>query len=599
MSQAEIVHPPRTQALCAGRFGVGLAIVTALACGVVLTLPLAQDVWTTGAFKDTDDAMRMVEVRDLLAGQGWYDMAAHRLAPPDGLFMHWSRVVDIPLALLMKTFGLFFAPPQAEAMTRLAFPLLMLAALYASIARVAGLFGGAGVQILAVALAFSTGPVFSQFVPGRIDHHAPQIVLLVLASGGVIAALDRFRAKSMWLAGACIALSLSISLENLPFFAVLIAVPVIGWIVCGARLGAAMGQLGLALAIALPLAFLATVGPQRWTNTACDAYSAAHLTAGLAGAFGLIALGALGGRFSRMSLRIAAAAVCGLAPLAVLALVAPACLGDPFVGLDPLVRAIWLDHVTEIQKLSDLAATQPNAAIMLGAPLTAALLATLATAVFLADGEQRGRLAALCALIAAGLVMTFWGVRTFSSIAPMASIGAASAVLALLQRLAPASALRPALAGLMCLPFAPMAYAIALPGDKPAEAARTAACLRPSAVVPLDRLPAGLVLAPIDAGAHILVFTHHSVIAAPYHRNNAGNRLSIDVFMAEPAAAAKIARASGADYLLACPAMARMQIMAERAPQGLAAALMAGRIPDWLEPLAIKAGPNTIYRIRR
>src|SRR3954451_16408170 len=57
------------------------------------------DVWTTGAYFDTDDAMRMVQVRALLDGQGWYDLTAWRMAPPNGASMHWSRVVDVPLAL--------------------------------------------------------------------------------------------------------------------------------------------------------------------------------------------------------------------------------------------------------------------------------------------------------------------------------------------------------------------------------------------------------------------------------------------------------------------------------------------------------------------
>ncbi|MEI2736367.1 MAG: hypothetical protein V9G24_17290 [Rhodoblastus sp.] len=598
MSEAEVTIAPSASATAAFRPGVAFAILTALGCGVAMTWPQATDVWATGGFGDTDDAMRMVQVRDLIAGQGWFDMRAHRLAPPDGLFMHWSRVVDVPLVVLMKLFGLFLAPAEAEAATRLAFPLLLLAALYVALAQVARLFGDRAVQITAVALAFATGPVFAQFVPGRIDHHAPQIVLLMLACGGALAALDPSRAKAMWLAAGAVALSLAISLENLPFFVVLAAIPVVAWIVRGGEQAPALKQFALGLLLALPLCFFATVGPARWTNVACDAYSAAHLVAGLAGALGLLALVALNARLGTTFSRLAGAVACGLLPLLALKAVAPACLGDPFVGIDPLVRAIWLDHVAEIQKLLDLGATQPSAALTLGAPLALAFVATLASAYF-AKGLQRGRLLALSALIAIGVAMTFWGVRVFSSVAPLASIGAATAVVALARRLATEGPLRPTLTALFCLPFAPIAYAIALPADPHVEASRTSTCLRPAVLTPLDAAPAGLVLAPIDAGAHLLAFTHHAVVAAPYHRNNAGNRLSIDAFMAPPAEARGIALASGADYLAACTAMKRMQIMAERAPQGLAAELIAGRVPDWLEALDIKAAPNAIYRIRR
>jgi hypothetical protein len=46
----------------------------------------------------TDDAMHRVEVRDFLAGQNWFDLTQYRLNPPAGVVMHWSRLVDLPLA---------------------------------------------------------------------------------------------------------------------------------------------------------------------------------------------------------------------------------------------------------------------------------------------------------------------------------------------------------------------------------------------------------------------------------------------------------------------------------------------------------------------
>src|SRR4051794_41387548 len=47
------------------------------------------------ALGDTDDNMRIMQVRALLHGQGWYDLAQHRLA---GAHIHWSRLPDPPLA---------------------------------------------------------------------------------------------------------------------------------------------------------------------------------------------------------------------------------------------------------------------------------------------------------------------------------------------------------------------------------------------------------------------------------------------------------------------------------------------------------------------
>src|SRR5688500_15756185 len=58
------------------------------------------------ALPDTDDNLRMAQVRGLLGGQGWFDLTQHRFDPAHGGGnIHWSRLVDLPLAgiiLLMK-----------------------------------------------------------------------------------------------------------------------------------------------------------------------------------------------------------------------------------------------------------------------------------------------------------------------------------------------------------------------------------------------------------------------------------------------------------------------------------------------------------------
>ena len=48
---------------------------------------------------DTDDNMRMMQVRGLLHGQGWFDLANSIGSP--GANIHWSRLVDLPIAGLI------------------------------------------------------------------------------------------------------------------------------------------------------------------------------------------------------------------------------------------------------------------------------------------------------------------------------------------------------------------------------------------------------------------------------------------------------------------------------------------------------------------
>ena len=77
-----------------------LALLVALPIALAMSWARTVTIWRTGTFFDTDDAMRAVQLRDWMAGQGWFDLTATRLDPPAGVFMHWSRVVDVPLAIL-------------------------------------------------------------------------------------------------------------------------------------------------------------------------------------------------------------------------------------------------------------------------------------------------------------------------------------------------------------------------------------------------------------------------------------------------------------------------------------------------------------------
>src|SRR5687768_11459583 len=71
---------------------------------------------------DTDDAMRLVQMRAWLAGQGWFDLHQARLQPPTGYDSHWSRLVDAGLAGLLWLLSIFAEPAFAERMMRAAWP---------------------------------------------------------------------------------------------------------------------------------------------------------------------------------------------------------------------------------------------------------------------------------------------------------------------------------------------------------------------------------------------------------------------------------------------------------------------------------------------
>src|SRR5690349_15434495 len=73
---------------------------------------------------DTDDNLRIAQVRALLQGQGWYDLRQYRLNPPFGANIHWSRLPDLPIAGLILLLRPIFGGAAAERFAVAIAPLL-------------------------------------------------------------------------------------------------------------------------------------------------------------------------------------------------------------------------------------------------------------------------------------------------------------------------------------------------------------------------------------------------------------------------------------------------------------------------------------------
>lgn len=558
-------------------------------------------VWQSGAFFDTDDAMRLVQVRALLEGQGWYDMTAKAMNPPHGVFLHWSRVVDVPIAALIKGLGLVTDPTSAERMTRLVFPFSLLVGLYLGIARVGGLLLGPVARIPAIAATLLSGNGIAQFVPGRIDHHAPQIVILVWMVGSALACLDPRHARHAAVVGLLAALSLSISLEDMPFIVCVGACLVGLWVWHGAPMNRMLGWFAAALATGLLVVFVATIGPARYVLPVCDAYGAAHCGVGLIGAAG-IGLAAFAAPRSRSTRLVAAMAVAGACAM-FLVVFYPACLRSPFAGLDPLVREIWMANVEEALPLSELFRQDATMAWTSLLPVVLGL-AGCGLAAWRSRDLQRTRFAILSTVVAAGLAMAFWQVRVFTSMTALAVCGglyvAVSARRWCLDRGRPELA---SFAWLLLFPFTATAVSLAM--TPPAAHARTAdaepglaACLAPAALAPLADLGSGTVLAPLDLGSFLLAHTRFDVFAASYHRNNDGNRFALETMLAPSDEAGRRAASRKTTYLIVCPASGETRRLAARNPGSLAAALLAGRVPDWLTRMPLTGTPLQIFKLR-
>ncbi len=193
------------------------ALLLGLAWLLIVIQLLAQH-WSATALvlADTDDAMRLAQLRDWLAGQGWYDLTQRRIA--GGYESHWSRLIDAGLAGTLALFGLFAESAMAERLMRTVWPMLWLLPTIAGAAAIAWRIAGREAALIVLLLAVIGLPAFNQFRPGRIDHHNVQIALSMLMVAATVWS-DRVRWAAL-AAGAITGLAMAVGLECLPYLLV-------------------------------------------------------------------------------------------------------------------------------------------------------------------------------------------------------------------------------------------------------------------------------------------------------------------------------------------------------------------------------------------
>ena len=168
------------------------ALVTLVWLLVALALLLQFWTQTAETLLDTDDAMRLAQLRGWLGGQGWFDLHQARMQPPEGYDTHWSRLIDAGLAGLLFLFGQFTDGASAERLMRAWWPLLWLLPTIAGMAAIAWRVAGREAATVALLLALVGVPAYQQFTPGRIDHHNVQIALTMLTVAATVWS-DRWR----------------------------------------------------------------------------------------------------------------------------------------------------------------------------------------------------------------------------------------------------------------------------------------------------------------------------------------------------------------------------------------------------------------------
>ena len=569
-------------------------IWTALGVTLIVSVVLAwHDADLGKALGDTDDAMRLVLVRDLLSGRGWWDQLAPRLQPPLGSYMHWSRLVDGGLAAMTWTFGRFLSPQAAELATRLVWPLMWIfPAVLSALAVARSLAGRTAVFGCAVLLATNV-QLYTQFRPGRVDHHNIQIAMTLVAAACAMARADRARWAA--LAGAAAGLGLAVGIEALAFQAIIGASFALRAVMNPEEDAKPAWAYALAL-VAATLGFYALqTPPWRWSLSVCDSIGFNLVTAVTVGGLGLAALTRVG-LGSDVGGRLVALGGVGILSAGAYLALDPACIHGPFAAVDPRMGPFWFSHIRELQSWPQMLAQDPGVAVR---SITMAVLAVGSAALLVFHERERPRPTTLliCACVGLAAVAAaqalrmqdyaYWfGVPMLA--AAIAIVGARYLRGLLLPTLAATLAASPVVVGVALSLLVEMA-------PKPAIAATVGVderCFDTANYAPLAALPRGLVLAEIDLGPFILANTGDSVLAAPYHRMSWGILAAHDAEGSPTGVAEAKVRALNVAYLVECPTNP-LRV----GPASLEADVRAGRAPVWLQPLSKPGQTLQIYRV--
>ncbi|ARS28661.1 hypothetical protein [Sphingomonas sp. KC8] len=550
------------------------------------------------ALGDTDDNLRMAEVRAWLKGQGWYDLRQYKLDPPGGANIHWSRLVDLPIAGLILAIKPFFGGVLAEKWAVAIAPLLAL-----------------GTAMVGLTLA-----VRRLVAPAAY----PLAILILGCAAQALGMVDAAPDRPSWLAtgvpdpwrrrdrrseagarratlGIATSLSLIIGLELFPYLALAAGITGLRWVADGNE-AQRMRAYGATLAAGCTIGFLlfasyANRGP------VCDALSPVWLSAALGGGALLVGLSFVKARGwpARLALAIVAAALIG----GCFALAWPHCLSRP-EGVSPELDQLWLSHVREARPIY-------THGWRVAVPIAALPVVGLIGSIW-ALWRARGTAAFMPWLGTTLMVLTaclllLWQLRAAAASQLLAVPGAVAIGWAGLGWIKQHSSAIVRIAGPIIL-LVVVSGAIgrivvdAIPA-KPVTTYRkvintaNSRCPTLPALAPIARLAPATILTFVDFGPRLIAVTPHKALAGPYHRNGQAILDVQHAFRGTADNARAIIQRHGVSLVLICPGMSESTIYASEAKTGFYVQLRNGRAPDWLEPVTLpKGSPFKLWRVK-
>ncbi|WP_219892592.1 AcrB/AcrD/AcrF family protein [Aquisediminimonas profunda] len=550
------------------------------------------------ALGDTDDNMRIMQVRTLMQGQDWYDLRQYRLDPPHGANMHWSHFVDLPIVGIILLTKPFFGALVAERIAVALAPLIPLGVAMTGLGLTARRLVAPGAYLLSAGIMLCFVTAMTMFMPLRIDHHGWQLALLTLVLAGLA---DPQALRGGLTIGIASALSLVIGLETLPWLAIAGGGVALRWIIALEQSPRMRGY-GLALGGGVTLGFLVFSSRDNWVAR-CDALTPVWLSSMLLASALIFLIGSL--RVENRGMRFLLTALVGVMVAVFFAVAWPQCVGRP-EQISPELERLWFNNISEVKPIY----TRNWPTILSTSVLVIGLFGSF-WALWKHWKEDRGAAWATIALLSLGSgLLVLWQTRAAPSALLFSVTGATAIGWNILVRARNHSSIFVRVFGTFIAFLLVSGLAVQLvagrlpnpdaakPGMKRVNRANASCATIPS-MRPIGALPKATVLTFVDLGPRLITITHHDAIAGPYHRNGDAILDIQHAFRGTPEDARKTARKHGASLLLICPNMSESTIYKSQAPKGFYMQLIAGKIPAWLEPVPLPANsPFMLWRIK-
>ena len=548
---------------------------------------------------DTDDNMRMMQVRALLHGQGWFDLRNYRMNPPFGANIHWSRLVDLPIAGLILGLRPFLGGAGAERWAVAIAPLLPYVVLLFSLALTARRLIHPAAYPLAFLAIFFADSTNGMFMPERIDHHGWQLALL---AAGMAAIADPKRMRGGLILGITSALSFAIGLEMVIYLALAGSAMVLFW-VADRDEAERLRAYALSLSAGIAFSYLVFASYDN-RNAVCDALSPIYLSDLLLGGALMYALAWVSP--ADWKRRLLLALLAGAAIAGFHAAMWPQCLQKP-EHISPEAQRLWMNYVKEARPIYRHG--WRIASSMVALPITALFGWPLLAWMRRRDADLLRRIIAVAVPGIVASLLLLWQTRTGPPAQMLSAVGAAALIWVLFplfwRSKHPWLGVIGACVAVVVAVGAIVPLVLEFFPAKPSTAYEksigraNSLCSSLWGLHPVALQPKGLVFTFVDLGPRLITLTRHDAIAGPYHRNY---QQIVDVMKAwrgdEPNAHRIIVDKYHSNYVLTCPRSSTTTIFMSETPKGFYGQLERGQVPTWLQRVPLPAdSPFKMWKV--